>query len=579
MKFSTLALLVISTSWFHTQSLSFPALPDTTVLQQELQRLEQVYGGHLGVAAKNLETGEVVHFRGGQRFPTASVIKLPLMAAFFHAVDAKQVDPNLRLTLKAEDVKSGSPFLENVSPGLGFTLLDAVRMMIIVSDNTATNLVFQSLGADHESRLKAVNGFLDSKGLRDIRFLNPPGSWATKQSTPEASRFGIGLSSPDDMVSLLDALYKGTLADSASCALMIEILKQQMYQDMIPRYLPAATCKTLDVAHKTGSIQEVKSDVGLVLSDRVKFAIAIFVDKHPDHRDEVENLAVLLAGHVARAVWNHFTGDTGYDRPVAQGHVDWTTAKGGEWAIYRTSAAPFPHPGRMNGLKKDNGEFFPAFPHYSDSSIVVFVPTGFKETDKGTNIIVHFHGWSNDNLRDIEHYDMFRPIVEQNINALLVLPQGPYFAKDEFCGKMEDPGGFKRMIEDVMATMKREGVVKSENVSRIVVSGHSGGYRPAAFVLDRGGVSDIVTEVFLFDAFYAEQDKFKSWLQHYPNGKIFGCYTDYLVKEYTDFAAELKPTMGDRIQFVKSPVEHDEVVQKFFPVWLQKLGPEWKMAK
>jgi beta-lactamase class A len=575
----SLSAAIIVLAFFPPCSAARPATSDSTALMQEIARLEQEYGGHLGFAAKNLATGEVVRYRGDERFPTASVIKLPLMAAFYHFVDRKEVNPDLRFTLKAEDVKSGSPFLENISPGLALTLLDAVKMMIIVSDNTATNLVFRSLGPDHQSRLRAVNGFLDEKGLGNIRFLNPPGSFATKMRTADATRYGIGVSTPDDMVALLEALFRGTLSDSSSCAAMIEILKaatsEQIYHDMVPRYLPAATCKFLDVAHKTGSIQEVKADVGLVLSDRVNFAIAVFVDKHPDHRDEVQNRAVLLIAHVARAVWNHFTGDRGYERPVAQGHVDWTSIPGGEWAIYRTSAAPFPHRDRMRGLIAEDSTFFPLFPHYLDSSVVVFVPDGFKETEKGINLIVHFHGWMYDNLKVLHHSQMCQTMVDQKLNALLVLPQGPYFAKDSFCGKMEDEGGFRRLVEDVLAAMKREGIVKSEKVGDIIVSAHSGGFRPAALVLERGGLSDHVTDVFLFDAFYSRQDKFKSWLLKYQ-GRMFGCYTDHLAKEHMEFEQDLKPQVGNRLQFTRSPVEHDDVVETFFPQWVRQLGPEWK---
>jgi beta-lactamase class A len=552
-----------------------PVASDSAAFMQEITRLEQEYGGHLGFAAKNLATGEVVRYRGSERFPTASVVKLPVMAAFYHLVAQKAVDPMHRITLKADDVKSGSTFLENVFPGLSLTVLDAVKMMIIVSDNTATNLVVENLGPNHEARLRAVNDFLDGKGLKNIRFLNPPGSFKTKQRTPDATRYGIGVSTPDDMVVLLEGLYRRTLVDSASCAAMIGIMEQLPDKDMVPRFLPAAGCKSLEVAHKTGSLNEVKADVGLVLSDRINFAIAVFVDKHPDHRDEVENRAVLLIANVARAVWNHFTGDGGYERPVAQGHVDWNSIPGGEVAIYRTSAAPFPHKDRMGGLTAEDSTFFPLFPHYLDSSIVVFVPDGFKETEKGTNLIVHFHGWMYDNLKVLHHSEMCQTMVDQKINALLVLPQGPYFAKDSFCGKMEDSGGFQRLVEDVLATMKREGIVKSEKVGNIIVSGHSGGYRPAAFVLDRGGLGDHVTDVFLFDAFYSQQDKFKSWLLKY-RGRLFGCYTDHLAKEYMEFQRDLNPQIGNRLQFTKSPVEHDNVVETFFPQWVRQLENKWK---
>ena len=112
-------------------------------LVEELQRLENEFGGHLGVAAKNLKTGEVISFNGGERFPTASVIKLPIMTAFFHLVDRNMIDPNMKVVLAADDKKPG--LLKYLSDGMTMTLLDAVNLMIVLSENTATNLVLDRL--------------------------------------------------------------------------------------------------------------------------------------------------------------------------------------------------------------------------------------------------------------------------------------------------------------------------------------------------------------------------------------------------------------------------------------------------
>ena len=87
------------------------------------------------------------------------------------------------------------------------------------------------------------------------------------------------------------------------------------------------------------------------------------------------------------------------------------------------------------------------------------------------------------------HLDMMpQAMIAEKTNALLVLPQGPYRARDSFGGKMEDTGGFKRMVDDVLATLVKEEVIKSAKLNKLILSAHSGGYRPAAFVLDRGRI-------------------------------------------------------------------------------------------
>jgi beta-lactamase class A len=547
---------------------------DSSRLITELHRLENHFGGHLGVAAKNLQTGELVSFNGSERFPTASVIKLPIMTAFFDLVDKKKIDPNMKIVLREEDKKPGE--LEFLDAGMTMSLRDAVKLMIILSENTATNLVLDRLAATHGERMLVVNDFLRQSGLKNTKILNRLYTKETKLQTPEAIRYGIGVSTPEDMVLLMERLYRKTLASPTSCEQMLEILKRQQHNDMVPRLLPKHGLKQFDVAHKTGWINETKADVALVLTDSVRYAIAIFVDKHPDHEDDLENKGVMLAAHASRAVWNYFAGDTGYDtREVVASHVDRNSFPGGNWLIYRSAFAPFPHKDRMNGLRKKDGTFYPYQPHYSDSSIVIVVPDHFKETDRGANVIVHFHGHMNDNMGVLERHLMSQALIAQRTNALLVLPQGPYRARDSFCGKMEDESGFRRMLDDVLATIVKEGVLKSQKLDKLIISAHSGGYRPAAFVLDRGGLSDHISEVFLFDAFYGEHDFFRKFLNS-SAATFYAAYTDHLANQHAEFLTATEKKKVEQLKFSSTSVDHDEVVQTFFPEWLSKLPDEWR---
>jgi beta-lactamase class A len=550
-------------------------LADDVPLQKELQRLENEFGGHLGVAAKNLKTGEVISFNGAERFPTASVIKLPIMTAFFHLVDEKKIDPNMKVVLTAEDKKPG--LLKSMSDGMTMTLLDAVNLMIVLSENTATNLVLDRLAPAQQEWLELVNSFLLQSGLKNTRLLNRLYTPATKQRTPEAMRYGIGVSTPDDMVVLMERLFNRTLASPKSCDQMLDILKRQEYNDMVPRLLPRNECQRFEVAHKTGWINESKVDVALVLTDKVEYAVAIFIDKHPDHSDDLENRAVMLGAYVSRAIWNHFTKSGGYaPKEVVTSHVDWNTFPGGNWLIYRSRFAPFPHKDRLNGLVKKDGTTYPYQPHYADSSIVIFVPEHFKETESGTNLIVHFHGHMNDNMGVLERYLMPQAIVAQKTNALLVLPQGPYRARDSFGGKMEDEGGLKRMVDDVLETMRKEEVIKSTKLNKLIISAHSGGYRPTAFALDRGGLNDHITDLFLFDAFYGNHEFFRSFLNS-STANVYAAYTEHLAGEHTEFVKSTPANQLSRLHFTATSVDHDEVVQTFMADWLGHLGTEWQV--
>jgi hypothetical protein len=165
-------------------------------------------------------------------------------------------------------------------------------------------------------------------------------------------------------------------------------------------------------------------------------------------------------------------------------------------------------------------------------------------------------------------------MIAQKINALLVLPQGPYRAPDSFGGKMEDEGGLKRLIEDVLATMKGEGVIKSTKLNHVIISAHSGGYRPAALVLERGGLDVHITNVFLFDALYGQHKYFRKWLNN-NRGILRGAYTDHLADEHADFHVSISGEARERLSLTRTSVDHDAVVEKFFGEWLADLDEAW----
>jgi hypothetical protein len=221
---------------------------------------------------------------------------------------------------------------------------------------------------------------------------------------------------------------------------------------------------------------------------------------------------------------------------------------------------------------------YPYNPHYADSSIVVFVPHDLRESADGINMIVHFHGHLNDNMGVLETYMLPQAMEDEHINAILVLPQGPYRARDSFCGKMEDAGGLKHLVDDVLSTMQREGVIKEAKVDKMVLTAHSGGYHPAAFCVDRGGMNDHITHLFLFDAFYGNLEYFRNWLSS-GKGIIEAAYTEHLKEEHTGFAAGLDSMTATRFHVRPSTVEHDEVPQAYMRPWLRTLPDEWKTVK
>ena len=198
-------------------------------------------------------------------------------------------------------------------------------------------------------------------------------------------------------------------------------------------------------------------------------------------------------------------------------------AEYGELLITRLSSAPFPHPSRAGGHTYGH-QLYPADKCYSDSSVALFIPQGYRQTDS-VDLVLHLHGWRRIIDTSLQKHKLPQQLTESGKNAILVVPQGPRDAPDSFAGKLEDPGGLKRFVDEVVEVLYRESKIKTRTVGKIILTAHSGGYEGVAYALMRGGIPEKVKEVYLFDALYAETEKFAHWADHY-NGKLIDIYTD-----------------------------------------------------
>ncbi|MBC7367006.1 MAG: hypothetical protein H7343_09390 [Undibacterium sp.] len=203
-----------------------------------------------------------------------------------------------------------------------------------------------------------------------------------------------------------------------------------------------------------------------------------------------------------------------------------TFAPHGRLIVAPFTSAPFPHPDRANGHTYHN-KLYPAKEHYSDNTVALFIPRGFRETG-AIDFVIHFHGWTNTVAGTLTTFHLVEQLVASGKNAVLVIPEGPHNAPDSFGGKLEDPDGFKRFMAEVVATLRARADFKIKEflVGRIILSGHSGGYRVIAGIIDRGGLPKNADEVWLFDALYGRTDSFLAWADR-THGRLLNIYTDH----------------------------------------------------
>lgn len=248
----------------------------------------------------------------------------------------------------------------------------------------------------------------------------------------------------------------------------------------------------------------------------------------------------------------------------------------GEIFIKEFKSAPFPHPERMHGHIYDN-ETYAYRGHYDDSSVAIFIPRRFKPTAE-TDIVVYFHGWNNNIDSACEQFKLIEQFCESNKNAIFVLPQGPKNSPDSFGGKLEEKDGLKNLIDDVLKFLAEKGKVNSTRPGKIILSGHSGGFEVISYCLMRGGLTDHISDVILFDALYGHTEKFVHWIEKYK-GRFIDIYSDAggtkteTERMINDFDAwgipyfkseekELKQAdlVNNRLIFIHSDLSHNEVV-------------------
>jgi beta-lactamase class A len=256
-----------------------------TPLARALERIETFRQAHPGsqvwACARNLETG--ARFGLGEKEPvrTASTIKLPILCALLEGAKTGRWRLEDPVEMREEDKVSGSGVIRELSAGTRFSLRDLANLMIVVSDNTATNLILDRISADFVNDCLAAWGFTAIRSMRKImgdgKNLKAPTGWSRESQEGDNKRFGIGRSSMAEMVRLLETIERGEMVSTEASREIIATLKRQQYKDGIGRRLDAV----MPVASKSGALDALRSDVGIVYAPSGRMAVAVTVDGMP----------------------------------------------------------------------------------------------------------------------------------------------------------------------------------------------------------------------------------------------------------------------------------------------------------
>ncbi len=252
-------------------------------LQQTLATLSDQPGLAAGAVFVDVDSGRYVALNPDERISAASVIKLPILVAFFQAVDRGEVRLNETLTLKQELLGGGSGTLQSLPLGTEVSALEAATLMITISDNTATNLVIERLGGKEE-----LNEVFLEWGLTHTQI-----SWFL----PDLE--GTNTTSPLDIATVLNQIEQGKLVSRRSRDRILDIMSRTQNRVLLPEGLG----EEARIAHKTGNIRSVVGDVGIVdVPNGLRYLAVILVKRETPN----DPAAVELIQEISSKVYDYW---------------------------------------------------------------------------------------------------------------------------------------------------------------------------------------------------------------------------------------------------------------------------------
>jgi len=267
-------------------------------LSSQIQPLVDAHRGDVAVIIKNLETGEVYSHNPDAVMPTASLIKFPILIELYRQAEAGTLNLDKIITLRQEDKVPGSGILnDHFEVGTQIPLVTAARLMITYSDNTATNLVLDQIGLGSTAQTMAKFGLpetqVHSKVFRRDSSIQPERS----------QRYGLGSTTAKDMLSLLERLHQRTLLTPASCEAILEHLGTCDDRSKLVRRLPS----TVKSFHKTGAVNECRTDAGLFKTPAGTLAMIVLTANNKDTRWTDDNEAELLCASIGETAVRYFS--------------------------------------------------------------------------------------------------------------------------------------------------------------------------------------------------------------------------------------------------------------------------------
>jgi beta-lactamase class A len=280
------------------------------------------FNGTMGIAVKHLNTGEHASLNGDNLFPTASVRKIPIIIELYRQVEAGIIDLDQKVLICEKDKGLGSGILKELSPGFKLSIRDIASLMMILSDNTAADIILGKVGLKNVNTTLCENGFIKTKlvanskeilfnliGLdnlpkeeKTLEIFRKKGKGATLKGTWSIDVENNNITTPNEMLRMLEMVYKCEIVSPKSSKDIMEIMSRcQTGGYRISKYLPR---ETVAVADKTGELPGIRNDSGIInlLDTNETYILSCFTKGARDIYEAEETIA-----QISKRFYEYFT--------------------------------------------------------------------------------------------------------------------------------------------------------------------------------------------------------------------------------------------------------------------------------
>jgi beta-lactamase class A len=265
---------------------------DTAALHRTLDSLADKHRGVVGYVVHNLDTGERLERRADETFSTASLIKVPILVTVYGLVEQGMLSLDDPLTVLKIDKVPGSGLLQFMHDNSTITVHDAAWLMTTISDNTATNLLLDRI------IIRRVWDAMEKLGLMHTKVHSKSFLRNASVAMDSSVKYGLGVTTPSEMARLFALLSDGKAVSPKADSAMLDILAHNEDFDKVNRFVAG-----LDVPHKTGSTDKVRTECGLFpLQSRV--AYCVLTKENVDERYVIDNEAHVTMAHMGEAIVN-----------------------------------------------------------------------------------------------------------------------------------------------------------------------------------------------------------------------------------------------------------------------------------